>query len=484
MRYVKTSTFIYMVVASLCIMFSNLIEVKSDYSAYTYLSILLLIEIFVFVWANTKSNGTLLNFSLIFILLLALFNFGQVFLIGLFPKALIEKTVVLKYFTAQEGYSALKWMNCAFVIISCFILFNTYQNPCEYDDSDIAINQNLFIRKAFLLIGLTFPIKLFIDMNFLIRAVTIGFEYGKSWLNSFPNFIRTIGDFSVIGFAFLIVSLKNNPRRQFKWFAVIVLYFMLLMLSGRRSETVSYLCVILYLLIATRQNGKQGVSIKKVIRFLFIGIFGYLVLLFLYTVVRTRETTGVSISYVFDRMMYYNSRENIILEEIREYGQTGYTAIAVLENWLPQYGPSYGTSYILGVSAIFPNIGGLMGSLTEKSTFGLALSHTPGVLNSLYTNIGGNVLGEFFFNFGKIGGLVASAVLGIIVGKTNSKVIQNIKKLNYSVIYTIPVMFSVLYWIRDYFGDCIRDIVWGLAICWIINKVDVGIRNASKEQRY
>ena len=100
-------------------------------------------------------------------------------------------------------------------------------------------------------------------MNFLIRAITIGFEYGKSWLNSFPNFIRTIGDFSVIGFAFLIVALKNKPSRQIKWFVFIILYFFILMLSGRRSENVSYLCVITYLLLTTRQKRELHISIKK-----------------------------------------------------------------------------------------------------------------------------------------------------------------------------------------------------------------------------
>lgn len=473
MRYIKKNTLIYIVTVFLCLVLMNLVNVQSDYSSYKWLSVLLSVEIVTFVWANTKCNGTVLNFSFIFIVLLALFNFGQVFLIGFFPESLIEKTVVLKYFSAKEGYSALTWINIAFVFLSSAILLSTKteKNTSVYNTKDV-LDERVYIKRAFILILLTFPIKVFIDMNFLIRAITIGFEYGKSWLNSFPNFIRTIGDFSVIGFAFLIVALKNKPSRQIKWFVFIILYFFILMLSGRRSENVSYLCVITYLLLTTRQKRELHISIKKLLQIIILLIFAYIVLLYLYTIVHVRDTIGNNIIYIIDKMFYYNKNENIILEEMREYGQTGYTAIAVLTNWLTGHSPSYGKSYIYGISAIFPNIGGIMGKLTEESTFGLIICRTPGILNSLYTNIGGNVLGEFFFNFGKIGGVIASTLLGIIIGKINSKVNKNIDEFNYNIIYMIPVMFAVLYWIRDYFGSCIRNIIWGLMICWIVKKID------------
>lgn len=476
MIFIKKNTFIYIVTAFLCLASMNLVSVQSDYSSYKWLSILLAIEIVSFVWANTKCNGTVLNFSFIFVTLLALFNFGQVFLIGFFPESLVEKTVVLKYFSAEDGYAALMWINIAFVFLCSAILLNTTleKGIITYDSKDIC-NEQIYIKKAFILILITFPIKVFIDMNFLIRSIMIGFEYGKSWLNSFPNFIRTIGDFSVIGFTFLIVALKNNPSRQIKYFAFIIAYFFILMLSGRRSETVSYLCVITYLLLATRQKREQHISIKKILQVIMLILFGYIVLLYLYTIVHVRDTTGNNILDVIDKMLYYNNHENIVLEEMREYGQTGYTAIAVLTNWLTSHLPSCGKSYIYGISAIVPNIGGLMGKFTEESTFGLTLCRTPGILNSLYTNIGGNILGEFFFNFGKIGGVIVSTLLGVFVGKINSKVNKNIDEFNYNIIYMIPVMFAVLYWIRDYFGSCIRDIIWGIIICWIMKKIDVKI---------
>lgn len=468
MRYIRITDFMYILTSIIGVIILNIVPVK-DYSAYKYLSIILLFETVLFLISNKKKSGNLIDFSAIFMLLLLLFNFGQVFLLGYFPSFLVNKTVVLTYFSIQEAFEACKWMNYAYTIIGAFILLNNQpqkQKTQIADNSLMQENHEYLLRKCHYLIGLTLPIKVFVDINYLVRSILVGFEYGKAWLNSFPNFVTTIGNFSMIGFAFLIVLHRNSPRKQIKSFIIAAVYLFLLMLSGRRSENVSYLCVMLLLLLLSRNEyTKKKIRLKHI---LIVVPFGYFVLLFLYTVVRVRGEGAFSASNFFDSMLYYNAHDNILIEQIREYGQTGYTAISVLTKWLPNYNPSYGTSYIYGISSIFPNIGGFMGELTEMSNYGLTLARTDGVLNSLYRNIGGSVLGEFFFNFGKIGALFASGILGTVIGKTNAKVISYIRSDSYSLIYTIPVMFSTIYWIRDYFGDTIRDIVWGVLFCYLL----------------
>ena len=468
MRYVRITDLVYILVSTIGAIVSNFVPV-SDYSAYKYLSIILLFETISFLIANKKRSGSLVDFSTVFMLLVLLFNFGQVFLLGWFPSFLVNKTVVLTYFSIQEAFDACVWMNYTYVIIGAFILLNNQPQKVKINNTDKGIipeNHEYLLRKCYYLICMTLPIKLFVDINYLVRSFLVGFEYGKSWLNSFPNFVTTIGNFSMIGFAFLIVLHRNSPRKQLKTFIVAAVYLFVLMLSGRRSENVAYLCVMLILLLLSRNEYTQKKLRLKHI--LLLVPFGYFVLLFLYTVVRIRGESAFSVSNFFDSMQYYHIHDNILIEQIREYGQTGYTAISVLTRWLPNYNPSYGTSYIYGISSVFPNIGGLMGELTEASNFGLTLARTDGVLNSMYRNIRGSVLGEFFFNFGKIGALFAAGILGTVIGKTNTKVISYIRCDAYNLIYTIPVMFSTIYWIRDYFGDTIRDIVWGVLFCYIL----------------
>ena len=87
-------------------------------------------------------------FGQIFVALFALFNFGQVFLIGFFPESLVEKTVVLKYFSAEDGYSALTWINIAFVFLSSAILLSTKtkKNTFIYNTKDV-LDEQVYIKR-------------------------------------------------------------------------------------------------------------------------------------------------------------------------------------------------------------------------------------------------------------------------------------------------------------------------------------------------
>lgn len=469
MRYEINKTDAFWVLAVICAIASINMPVAENYTTYRTLGVIILVETVFFLYADYKKCG--FNFATIYVLMVCLFNFGQVFYIGFWPEAMFNKTIVLTYFTYEEGVNALRWINYAYLIMCGMILVASKESVVSINvQNDDAVLES-FRRKAFILIILTMPVKILIDGNFLLKTMSGGFEYGKHWLNTFPNFIVTIGNFAMIGAAFLLIAYKKAPKKQLAVLAITIAYLMILMLSGRRSENVSYLCILVFIFIITRSSD-SGFSMKKLLAVIGILVLGYFLLLFLYTVVHIRTETGYSMQSFFEKMAYYNKKENILLEELREYGQTGYTAICVLQNWLPANGPSYGTSYILGLSSIFPNVGGLMGTLTESSNFGIAMQKVPGVLNTLYRNIGGNVLGEFFFNFGKLGALLASGVLGVIVGKVSRKLMDGIRNVTYSVIYLIPVMFSILYWIRDYFGDTIRDIVWGVMICLVLSKID------------
>ena len=98
MRYIRITDLVYILVSTIGAIVSNFVPV-SDYSAYKYLSIILLFETISFLIANKKRSGSLVDFSTVFMLLVLLFNFGQVFLLGWFPSFLVNKTVVLTYFS-------------------------------------------------------------------------------------------------------------------------------------------------------------------------------------------------------------------------------------------------------------------------------------------------------------------------------------------------------------------------------------------------
>lgn len=449
------------------LLFCGLLIIGIPYSdiqtMYTLFAVISLFELLFIVICNTKQTKQLVNFSFIFVLCLYLFTFGQVVLMGLFPQACEELTIVLRYFDNEELILGLRWLNTAFVLVGLGILLANDKEGRTYSIQDVDnVGYDYLRSKAILMIGLTFPVKLIVDIIILYAGFQSGFSYATSVLRSIPDVIVSYGSMSTIGFALLIISLKERKTEQLITFAAIVAYTLGIMSVGRRSEGVAYLCI--YILCFC--NGKKF-NVSKIAVY---AIFGYLVLTFLNSVVRARSTD----MGIVDAFWYTLTKRNMVFEALREYGNTAYTALSVIIKWLPSYGPTYGKSYYLGLTAIFPNIGGIMGKLTRLSNYGFVLQESN-VLSVYYQNIGGSVLGEFFYNFGFVGACIASLIFGVVVGKISMRAsaIMN-QTTSYKMVYYLAVMPGVLYWIRDYFSGISRDIVWGLLFVLVIKKVIAG----------
>lgn len=438
-------------------------------SSYKILALCLTIELLSFFISIRIITGNIITFITIFIITLFIFHFGQVILLGFFENMVIENhlRIVLKYFPDNISISAIRIMNIAFLSLLTGALLSTKNNNTKLDFekniNKIIKNNKIIFSASIMIILLTVPVKLILDISTLHKSFSGSFSSASRWLQGVPNFIRTYANFSLIGVALLILSLKNKPKKQTSVFFIVVIYLIILMLSGWRSENVSYLVIISFVYIKNRNN---NTSIKKI---LFIFIFSYSLLSILYTVVYLRYMDYRDLDiYINTFLSVFMGEKSVILESLREYGNTGYTTICVLKKWLPNYKPSFGKSYTLGLFSIFPNIMGTAGRLTELSVYPLYLQQY-GALTAGYTNIGGSILGEFFFNFGIIGGVIFSNLVGVLLGSVSTKVEKNFHSDNlYKNVYFIPIMYSTLYWIRDVFGRGIREVIWGIIFTKIV----------------
>jgi len=243
-------------------------------------------------------------------------------------------------------------------------------------------------------------------------------------------------------------------------------YILIMMLSGIRSENVGYVVVLLLVYLLSKKK-KTSLLLS-----LFYCLIGVVVLAFIITVGEFRTTSNKSFGSfieIFDRAL---TEKNVILSLFDTCGDTGYTALCVITKWLPQYNPSYGTSYGGGIFAILPNIPKvftLPGKITEATCFGLKLQEY-GTLSKDYTNIGGSLIGELFFNFGLKGGVLFSSIIGVLIGFINKKFLFAIKENSFELIWTIPFMFAAIYWVRSYFGGGIREAIWGWLVAYLFLK--------------
>lgn len=461
------NAFLFFVFSLILILYTYL---SNNSNGFLTLSIAITIEIILFLFFLKKASGHLLSFATIFVIILAVFHFGQVFICGYWSDLIpeLKLRIVLNYFSNTECIGAMRIINMSFVGICTGLILSARGNKLSNNlrKNNLLVETNKNKKRALYLIAFTFPVKIIIDMVFFYFSFTSGFLNAVNWLDKFPDVIRTFGNLSMLGFGVLIVSLADDKLKQFKVFAFIMLYLLVQIISGRRSETISYITILAFLFFKTRSGKKLKLS-----SVILAVISGYILLTLMYTTVRMRDMDNRTIEGFFQLFWLLFTKQNIFMEAIREYGNTGYTAVCVLNNWLKHFPPSYGKSYIFGLSAVLPNIGGIVSKLIVSSTYAIQLQINRMVLDG-FRNIGGSVIGELFFNFGKVGGLIASPILGILIGKINSKVNSYIesKQIN-KLAYYIPAMYAVLYWVRDCFGDGVREVIWGILIWYLIGVI-------------
>lgn len=427
---------------------------------------LALIELLSFIVLNSFINGKIINFATLFMIVLFIFNFGQVVIL-LFFEGIYSHVRFLLLLTNAESFYGFKSMNLAFSLLSLGVLVSGIGSiNHEITDKDISTNKKYDFEKVFkYVIAFTFPVKAAIDVFCLIVSIVSGASAARQWLNAFPNVLTDYGRVSVVAFALLLIIYKNSHKKQKRLFLFIETYILIMMISGIRSENVVYVLVFFFIYVFNR---------KKKVRILSLIIYGVIAFFALSFVVASGEFRAVPEKNFFSFMsLLYKcmTEENVVLSLLDTCGDTGYTAQCVVNKWLPYYGTSNGDAYYLGWTSVIPNIPGLFtlpGELTRESCFAIKLQEM-GALSSSYTNIGGSLIGELFFNFGIVGGSIAAGLLGFIIGKVSNKSTYYMQNNNYAgLIRHIPFMFACTYWIRDYFGGIFREIVWGPLIIWVI----------------
>lgn len=464
-RKALSFTLIYIILITIC----NLITFSLTGDAYTGLRVIghfCVIELLTFLIFNSIVIGRFLNYSMIFVLVLFIFNFGQLVIYNYF-QTIYAHVRFLLLLPVQDALYGYKYINLAFTMITLGILVASLRSiTATAHEKDCIINKKYdFERVAKDIIMVTFPVKLVVDLLTLAVSIARGGVVARLWLNSFPNIFIYYGKISLIGFALLIILFRERPIKQTGVFLFIEIYILVMMVSGIRSENVGYVLVFLFLYLANRRDRIRLITMMS------YGILGFFGLTFIIAVGKFRGATSRTFSSLVDLFVDSMTKNNVILSLLDTCGDTGYTAQCVLSKWLPAYGPSYGDAYYLGWMSIIPNIPGIFtlpGRITANSYFATKLQAT-GSLSSSYLNIGGSLIGEQFFNFGLVGGAIACFIIGVGIGLISHKSAYYMTNRNYyGMIKYLPMMFAATYWVRNYFGGGFREVVWGPAVCYIV----------------
>lgn len=469
---VKTNSllycFLYFFVGTVC----NIIPCLSNSYALKNLELIgwfSAINLFSFLFINATTHKKAVNFNAVFAVILYVFHFGQLVLYTFFRNIYSH----IRFLILLDAKDALYGFKCMHIVFTA-ICFGMLLATSKVSDGLITVKANYYNTSydfesiAKKIIAFTFPVKLFIDMMCVIYCLKEGGVYARRWINQFPNVLLYYGKIALVGFALLLIIYKDSPLKQKRLFLFIELYILIMMVSGIRSENVGYFCVFALLYFLSKKTR------TKIISLILIGSALFFILAFIIAVGEFRLLSDRSFESFCDLYVDCLTEKNVIFSLLDTCGDTGYTAQCVINKWLPKYGPSYGSSYYLGLFAIIPNIPPLItfpGSITASSSFPLRLQGA-GTLSSNYLNIGGSLIGELFFNFGIIGAAIFAVFTGIWIGNVSYKCISYINKNNYyGLLLTVPTMMFMIYWVRDYFGGEFRIVVWGVLIPLVIIKL-------------
>lgn len=430
----------------ICVFASIIVYYSNNVNTFQLVTVLSLFEIVFTVLLITNKNGSVFSIGLIFILLTYLFNFGQ-FILGSFNinNFLIHDSVVVR-----EGVK--KCLDVEIFLMICILFFsvgyalcsrNKYQKTLyDFDKSSL----NNIYRMFLILFIITFIPMVYSDFVKIIAYISHGYlATYDTYASGVTKYISFIGQFCKPTLGILIFSSIYHPKRAKIWMISSILYLVVIMLSGDRGSSVIY--IVSFLFIYYRFVKK--LKLKTIIIGAVVGYF-FLIVLSVISILREHSFSIENVIAAYSE----RKTDGIIYTVLREFGGSVITLMYSIDSFPSFSNFNYGGTYLASLISILPDVPDFINdALTNSFTFVRAF---PTNLYG-YESLGGNYIGELFYNFGYF-----SPIFMIIIGMVISKMD---KKINYShdipyIIFILILLPSLFLWVRDYFSVMVFKTFW------------------------
>lgn len=402
------------------------------------------IELFVFLCIKKVK---FYDFGLWFIVLSNLFMFGR---------------IIGKYFGFESSvwdptylYSSDDICKTVIYLIPAIFLFCLGYNFCDRNAIDknkkVVINSNLTFYCGIALTVTGGFFRLICDIPTMI------YMSNTNTYTSFSNFSMSgiLYSFSALfipGIIFLLSSKKVKNKNMI--FILTILYLSLTMiLTGSRKQQIFDIITIMLCKI---YNSKNKLNLKKI---LAVTIFGYVFFNLIYVIREYRTNLGLIPSKFIDSLFSLNMISNLIGETFGEIGLILYSVVNIVY-CVPKIFPyQLGTTFFRTFFSFLP-INPFVGNFFSNA------SSTNVINKYLSIPAGSSMFGDLYWNFGYMGGIVASFVFGIILFNLFNYYDTQKNEFNMSVYFSLFSILMVL--VRAEFIDCWRTLVYLLLIIYFI----------------
>lgn len=425
-------------------------------------------ESFIFPWViaslvfNIASiillkKATYIDIGLIFISSSYLFMFGRVFLNEEGGKTTLLWDPSIYFSEIEKFHSSIYVIVCLTFLTLGYVL----DQNINYSNSDIN-NENvggLYYKLGWVYFCIG-SIANFLNSAQIIAATVASNNYISYITVNTTGIFDDLAYLLVPGVVYLLSSKLLAREKAFALSAFTITYFIITMIfSGSRKIQLFAILTIVLCFLWTQKRKKISI-----VRLLGVVVGGILLLNLVYVIRETRFNLNEVLPTFFESLSNFKFLGSIFGETFAESGLSFFAVVAVVSNVPSVFPFELGMTFIRTIPSALP-IGWLVGDFFNKAA-------STYVINT-YTRlpVGASIFGDFYWNFGFIGGVICCLIFGLSLSKFANKSISKGKA---------PIYFSVFYIImiglRAGVFELFRPLVMVTLVPYIIRQVVIRTR--------
>lgn len=449
--------------------FCSILENNSNWVMILgYISLILLgVQIFILLKAGYKLS----SFQILFILSLYIFMFGRIILVGVLG---INEIYSERFF--REVLGSTKINNHILMLTSVFVLCciqaivsglilnkrdDLFSKKYLYEFPDyILFKTGLWV----LIIGL--------PCHILYSVKIISWTQTSSSYNEIQDISGLLDDFAnflVPGVMCIIFSNYLDKKKILRLCIFLFVYLLCVMIltGDRRYQS----AVIISVILAIIYRYSIKFSWKSIIIVACI-----IIMLNLFTTIREiRNNNLVSLESFFSEYSksIFTFKSNFISQTLYEFGVSIYSVAYVISAIPSVTGFRYGMTFLRAILLIIP-----AGFLYQDWDFVKFAGISSIAEDYSGSAIGGAMLSDLYGNFGFLGGIIASFIIGLCFAQIFR--IRKGKQYQLENVRYFVLFYSLIHLARASFSEVFRTALWSLFIVYLIYWILGGYRYVNK----
>lgn len=320
-----------------------------------------------------------------------------------------------------------------------------------FDDVNSKYIYNFSKILFFITAIIAFPLAIYV----MYLAFTHGYSYIKDDNMNIYNGFTRFAQQMIVPANLLLIIYSNNDRKKKNWSIIMVLYSILLLLTGARTNS---LAIFLVLILLNRESKINGSSVKKIITNIITIMAGFLIL-FIGVFVAKYRYDGSTVDFSVIEVS-----ESVVEEMGFNFTSLPFTKLFVPQNTKYQYGLSYVYSFICLIPRTLDPSGFIdnLHALLPETWLANSLNKR---FNNLYSfGVGYSVIAEAYYNFGKFA-FISIFFQGLIIGMFVNNYKDN-KKFSKYIKYVM--LFSLLTYPRRSLISLLKSIEYCIVLVMLL----------------